>query len=238
MSLLGSLSSFFSQPDVSKTTETFLSGGRPIRIDGFLPNAEKAVPAVIALHGSTGIDDMFSSERPARMLAAQGYAVFLPHYFDRTGTLDQPSPQEMRDLFPDWMATITDAITYTRDLRKVERDGTALVGFSLGAYLALAIAATDSRVKAVIDFCGGLPEELLATAPKLPPTLIIHGEDDRSVPVAEAHKIRELAERTGSICECKLYPGESHFLSTMSMIDAAQRVPEFLGRHLRDGDRS
>ncbi len=238
MSLLGSLSSFFSQPDVSKSSNTFFSGGRAIRIDGFLPNGDNAVPAVIALHGSTGIDDALASDRPARMLAAQGYAVFLLHYFDRTGTVDQPSPQEMRELFPDWMATITDAITYTSELPNVEKGCTALVGFSLGAYLALATGATDARVKAVIDFCGGLPDELLATSPKLPPTLIIHGEEDRSVPLAEAHKIRDLAERTNSICECKFYPGENHYLSTMTMLDAAQRVPEFLRRHLRNGNCS
>jgi dienelactone hydrolase len=233
MSLLGSLASFFSQPDVSKSSDTFLSGGKTIRIDSFLPNGETAVPAVIALHGSTGMEESFS-DRPARMLAAQGYAVFLLHYFDRTGTVDQPSPQEMRDLFPEWMVTIGDAITYATELSNVERDCTALVGFSLGAYLALAMGATDPRVKAVIDFCGGLPEQLLASSPKLPPTLIFHGEDDRSVPVAEAHKIRDLAERTSSICESKLYPGEGHYLSAMTMLDAAQRVPEFLRRHLRD----
>lgn len=235
MSFLGSFASFFAQPDVSKATHTFLSGGRTINIDAFIPNAANAVPAVIALHGSTGINDALASDRPARMLAAQGYAVFLLHYFDRTRTVEQPTPQEMRDLFPDWMATISDAVAYVAELPKVEKDCTALVGFSLGAYLALAMAATDPRVKAVIDFCGGLPDELLATAPKLPPTLIIHGEDDRSVPVAEAHKIRDLAERTSSICECKVYPGESHYLSTMTMIDAAQLVPEFLRRHLRNG---
>ncbi len=236
MSFLGSLSSFFSQPDVSKSTDTFLSGNQPIAIDAFFPNSNSALPAVIALHGSTGINDALASDRPARMLAAQGYAVFLLHYFDRTGTVDQPSPQQMRELFPDWMATITDAITYVGEQPRVTKDCTALVGFSLGAYLALAMAATDPRVKAVIDFCGGLPDELLASAPKLPPTLIIHGEEDRSVPVAEAHKIRDLAARTSSICECKLYPGESHYLSTMTMLDAAQRVPEFLRRHLRNGN--
>ena len=235
MSLLGSLASFFSQPEIPKSSRTFLSGGKAVRIDSFLPAAENAVPAVIALHGSTGMGDALASDRPARMLAAQGYAVFLLHYFDRTGTVEQPTPQEMRDLFPEWMVAIGDAITYTSNLPNVDRDCMALVGFSLGAYLALALGATDPRVKAVIDFCGGMPEELLATSPKLPPTLIFHGEDDRSVPVAEAHKIRELAERTSSICECKVYPGEGHFLSAMTMLDAAQRVPEFLRRHLRDG---
>ena len=235
MSLLGSLASFFSQPEVAKSSDTFDSAGKTIRIDSFIPHGDRQYPAVIALHGSTGMDDALSSDRPARMLAAQGYAVFLLHYFDRTGTTDQPSPQQMHDLFPDWMATISDAITYTGTLPKVAKDETALVGFSLGAYLALALGATDPRVKAVIDFCGGLPEELFAQSPKLPPTLILHGEEDRSVPIAEAHKLKELAERTGSICECKYYPGETHYLSTMTMIDAAQRVPVFLRKHLVDG---
>lgn len=234
MSLLGSLASFFSQPDVSKSTDTFNSDGKAIRIDSFVPNGDNRYPAVIALHGSTGMDDSLSSDRPARMLAAQGYAVFLLHYFDRTATTDQPSPEEMRALFPDWMATISDAITYTHKLRQVAKNGTALVGFSLGAYLALALGATDQRVKAVVDFCGGLPEELLAQNPKLPPTLILHGEDDRSVPIAEAHKLRDLAERTGSVCECKFYEGEGHYLSTMTMLDAAQRIPQFLKEHLTD----
>ena len=231
MSFLNSLSSFFSQPDVERSTDTFPSAGKPIRIDRFLPIAAKQVPAVIALHGSTGMEESFS-DHPARLLAAQGYAVFLLHYFDRTGTTSQPSPQQMRDLFPDWMATISDAITYTDELPQVANDGTALIGFSLGAYLALALGATDPRIKAIVDFCGGLPEELFATNPKLPPTLILHGEEDRSVPIAEAHKLRDLAARTGSICECRFYPGETHYLSTMTMLDAAQRVPEFLRRHL------
>lgn len=234
MSLLGSLASFFSQPQVERSADTFSGGGKTIRIERFLPASDKPIPSVIALHGSTGMEQSFS-DQPARMLAAQGYAVFLLHYFDRTGTTDQPSPQQMHDLFPDWMATISDAITYAGDLPAVEKDCTALVGFSLGAYLALALGATDPRVKAVVDFCGGLPEELLATNPKLPPTLILHGEDDRSVPIAEAHKIRDLAGRTGSICECKFYPGETHYLSTLTMLDAAQRVPVFLRKHLVDG---
>ncbi len=232
MSLFGSLASFLSQPDVTKSTDTFSSAGKTIRIDRFLPNSGKSYPAVIALHGSTGMADSFASDRPARMLAGDGYAVFLLHYFDRTGTTDQPSPKQMHDMFPDWMATISDAIGYTGELPEVDGNQTALIGFSLGGYLALALGATDPRVKAVVSVCGGMPEELLAQGPKLPPTLILHGEEDRSVPIAEAHKIRDLAASTGAVCECKFYPGESHYLSTMSMLDIAQRIPDFLRRHL------
>ena len=234
MSLLGSLASFFSQPAVEKSTDSFLSDGKAIRVDRFIPAGDGPYPVVIAVHGSTGMSGSFA-DGPARMLAAQGYVVLLLHYFDRTGTTEQPSAAEMRALFPDWMGTISDAIGYANELPKVERDQIALIGFSLGAYLALATGATDSRVKAVIDFCGGLPEELLATSPKLPPTMIVHGEQDRQVPVSEAHKVADLARRTNSPCEMKIYPGEGHHLSTMTMMDAGQRVPEFLRRHLVDG---
>jgi carboxymethylenebutenolidase len=234
MSLFGSLASLFSQPPIDKSTDTFVSGGQPIRIERYSPADGKAYPAVIALHGSTGMEDSFS-ERPARLLAGQGYAVFLLYYFDRTGTTEQPTPQEMRDLFPDWMATISEAITYAQRLPRISETGTALVGISLGGYLALAIGAADSRVKAVVEFCGGLPEALYDNNPKLPPTLVIHGEEDRAVPVTEAHRLKDLAARTGSICECKLYPGEGHYLSAMTMIDAAQRVPAFLDKHLKNG---
>src|SRR3954454_23415884 len=108
MSLLNSLGRLLSQQQVQKTTDTFPSGGKLIRIDRFLPVGDKQYPAVIALHGSTGMAESFS-DQPARMLAGSGYAVFLLHYFDRTGTVI-PTKQEMHDLFPDWMAVISDAI--------------------------------------------------------------------------------------------------------------------------------
>ena len=225
------LSSFFSRVDVKKSARSFESGGKTIRVDSFVPANEQAHPAVIALHGSTGMAESIS-DKPASMLAAQGYAVLLLHFFDRSGTVAQPSPQEMHDLFPEWMAAIGDAIGYVGTLNHVVNTQTALVGFSLGAYLALAVGATDARVKAVVDFCGGLPEELHATSPKLPPTLILHGDQDKSVPIAEAYKIKELADKTGSVCEMHVYRGEGHFLSTFSMLDAAQRVQRFLGEHL------
>jgi len=231
MSLLGSLASFFSQPAVEKSTGSFLSDGKSIRVERFIPAAEGPYPAVIALYGSTGMSESFA-DGPARMLAGQGYAVLLVHYFDRTGTTEQPSSEEMRELFPEWMNAVSDAIGYGSELPKVAPDRIALIGFSLGAYLALATGALDPRVKAVIDFCGGMPEELLAREPKLPPTMIVHGEQDRQVPVSEAHKIADLGRRTNSVCEMKIYPGEGHHLSTMTMMDAGQRVPEFLRRHL------
>jgi len=230
MSFLNSLSSFLSQPQVQKTTDTFLSDNKPIKIDRFLPLSDKRFPAVIAIHGSTGMAESFS-DQPARMLAAWGYCVFLLHYFDRTSTI-VPTKQEMHDLFPDWMAVISDSIAYVNQLSQVQNDRIALIGISLGAYLALSLGATDPRVKAVVDFCGGLPEELAAQCAQMPPTLILHGDVDESVPVVEAHKIERLMKRTNSAYEIKIYPDAGHFFSGSIMLDAAQRTLAFLKKHM------
>jgi dienelactone hydrolase len=230
MSFLNSLSAFLTQLQVQKTTDTFLSDNKPIKIDRFLPLSDKQFPAVIAIHGSTGMAESFS-DQPARMLAASGYCVFLVHYFDRTGTVI-PNKQEMHDLFPEWMAVISDSIAYVNQLSQVQNDRVGLIGISLGAYLALALGATDPRVKAVVDFCGGLPEELAAQCAQMPPTLILHGDQDTSVPVAEAHKVEALLKRTNSAYETKIYSGAGHFFSGPTMLDAAQRTLAFLKKHL------
>ena len=87
------------------------------------------------------------------------------------------------------------------------------------------------RVKAVVEFFGGLPEELQGV-PRMPPVLILHGEDDRVVPVSEAVKLQQLLERTGTPYEIKLYPGAGHVLNGLQFMDAGRRAVQFLNKHL------
>ncbi|HWR17626.1 MAG TPA: dienelactone hydrolase family protein [Terriglobales bacterium] len=230
MSFLNSLSAILSQHQVQKTTDSFLSDNKQIRIDRFLPLAEKQFPAVIALHGSGGMRESFS-DQPARMLAASGYAVFLLHYFERTDTSYATQPTILENFVP-WMETISDAMTYVGTLSQVQKDRVGLIGFSLGGYLALSVGSRDPRVKAVVEFCGGLPEELAAQCAQMPPTLILHGEVDNIVPVAEAHKVEALLKKTNSAYEMKIYPAVGHFFSGLTMVDAAQKTLAFLKKHL------
>jgi carboxymethylenebutenolidase len=114
----------------------------------------------------------------------------------------------------------------------VQKDRTALIGFSLGGYLALSVASRDPRVKAVVEFCGGLPEELAVECVQMPPTLILHGEADNIVPVSEARRVEKLMKQTNSAYEIQVYPGVGHFFSGLTMVDAAQRTLAFLRKHL------
>jgi dienelactone hydrolase len=73
-------------PTISQSELTFQSGSKPIRLDAYLPETPSAPgPAVIALYGAGG--NVSGMERYAGTLAAQGFAVYILHYFDSTGAI-------------------------------------------------------------------------------------------------------------------------------------------------------
>lgn len=208
---------------------SFQSSGQSITVQEFLPDKGGRHPAVIAVHGSGGIRESWA-EQPSRLMAGQGYSVFVVHYFERTGTGWADRDTTHRH-FPDWMRTIGDAMNFAAQHPSVDANRIGLLGFSLGAYLSLAVASVDPRVKAVVDFFGGMPEELHGFV-RMPPVLILHGEDDRVVPVSEATKLAQLLDRAGTPYEMKLYPGAGHGFNGLQYLDAGQRTVQFFRRYL------
>jgi len=224
------LSALFSR-NVSHSVESFASSGQNITVQVFAPNDPGPHPAVIALHGSGGIQEGWASE-PASLLAGRGFVVFVLHYFERSSTV-WADDKTIRENFEAWMKTITDAITWAAMYAGVDGSRVGLLGFSLGGYLALSVAAVDQRVSAVVEYFGGLPGELIEHAHKIAPTLILHGEKDTTVPVSEAHKLKQMFEQTGTDFEMKLYPNAGHAFSGMDLLDAGQRTLNFLERKLK-----
>jgi carboxymethylenebutenolidase len=218
--------------DIQISNAVFESDKHSITVEQFLPKAPGRYPAIIALHGSGGIREGWA-EQPARLMASQGYAVFVVHYFERTGTV-WADHDTTHTNFPDWMRTVGDAITFAAQHASVDANRIGLLGFSLGAYLALSVASVEPRVKAVVEFFGGMPEELHGFT-RMPPVLILHGEDDRVVPVTEATRLQRLLERSGAHCEMKLYPGAGHGFNGYQLLDAGQRTIQFLQRYLIRG---
>jgi dienelactone hydrolase len=209
----------------------FQSGGKAIRLDAYLPeSANRPLPAIIALHGAGG--SVSGMERYASLLAQQGFAVYLLHYFDRSGIASADKPTIMRN-FPLWMKTLWDAISFVETQPPVDGKRIALLGFSLGAYLSLANSAIDHRVKAVVDFFGGMPKEMNFFMRRLCPVLILHGEADQTVPVEEAYHLQKLLEKKGISYEIKIYPGVGHGFEDQTVWrDAGLRSLQFLQKYL------
>ncbi len=208
----------------------FTSRGRSIGIDVFIPAAPGKYPVVIALHGSGGLWNSGYGNFP-QMLADRGFAVFLPHYFEATGT-SWAHPDLIRQHFPEWMQIISDAIDFASGYPSADPQRVGVIGFSLGAYLGLAIGSQQRRISAVVDFFGGLPDELAAEAKHLPAVLILHGERDNVVPITEAYKLEKLLQRHQAPHELKVYSNAGHGFGGLDMLDAGQRTYFFLKRHL------
>ncbi|MBZ5665891.1 MAG: dienelactone hydrolase family protein [Acidobacteriia bacterium] len=215
----------------SQSELTFQSGGKPIRVDAYLPETPSVpLPTVVALHGAGG--NVSGMERYASALAAQGFAVYVLHYFDRTGTESADKPTILRN-FPLWMKTLWDAISFVETQPRVDRERIALLGFSLGAYLSLANSAIDHRVKAVVEFFGGMPKEMHLFMRRLCPVLILHGEADPTIPVEEAYQLQKLLEKKGIPHEIKIYSGAGHgFEDEAIWRDAGLRSLQFLQKYL------
>jgi carboxymethylenebutenolidase len=215
---------------ISSATLTFQSGSRPIRLDAYLPEVEGGpFPAVIALYGSGGgIEGM---REPASMLAAQGFAVYVLHYFDRTETVNADKPTIFRN-FPAWMKTLWDAVSFVEKQPGADPNRIALLGFSLGAYLALSNAAIDGRVKAVVEFFGGLPKEMKMFMRRLCPVLILHGAEDTTVPVEEAYHLQSVLEKKAIPYEIQIYEGAGHGFDSEVWRDAGPRSLRFLQKYL------
>lgn len=220
---------------IVESTANFDSHGQSVAVEQFEPKGPGAHPAVVILHGAGGMQIGGVAFRVfGRELARRGYVALIPHYFDRTRTVMAGGDDAtIRKNFAAWMETVADTVTYAAGRPNVDAGRIGLLGFSLGGYLSLSTAALDPRIKAVVEFFGGLPDALAANAAKLPPTLILHGDADTIVPVAEAHKLQRLLQEHKVPYEIHIYPDAGHGFLGASGVDSGRRTQAFFDAHLK-----
>jgi carboxymethylenebutenolidase len=216
--------------EIHATRNVFQSGGKSIGVESFLPTAAGAATALIVIHGAAGIEYGNGYIRQlASAFAANQLSTHLVHYFDRTGNYYADDPT-IHANFEKWLDTIGDAVAYVKSQPATDAKRIALFGYSLGGYLAVAEGARNSSVGAVIELAGGIDPSYAARAKRMPPTLILHGDQDRRVLPARAKELEELLQRLGTRHEMHIYPGEGHFLSPSAALDALARGMDFLER--------
>jgi dienelactone hydrolase len=239
----------------------FTSGGKEIAAEYFAPAGGGKHPALVALHAVDGVQGPLVPmyHDAARACARRGCVVLLVHYFDRTGAAKKDVDgyrdlfvnyfrrkehtaeqlKTIRELSGQWTAVVRDAVAYARTLGNVDGEHIVLVGFSLGATVALAAAAEhDLKATALVEMFGALPRELRAGVKKLPVTLVIHGEEDTIIPADEAYCLIGLLAARRRPCEAEVYPGVGHMFSPegqdvqgAALLAAELRAMTFLDKH-------
>lgn len=186
------------------------SPGAEVWGDVVTPGAPGPHPAVILLYGSTGWRADYLDL--ARAYADSGFVALILDYYARTGGARIGSAEKLRK-WETWRRTVQNTVEYLRSMPVVDGRRIALVGYSRGAFLAVSVGASIPSVAAVVDFYGGggggtlpLEEEVKG----LPPLLILHGEDDRIVPVSFAHELRDAVVAAGGQVDMRLFPGQRH----------------------------
>lgn len=215
---------------VQRVVERLPVNGRTMEVEEYAPpSTGERRPAVVLLHGSGGLHFYNGGQihRYARRLAARGFVAVVVHYFDATGSYDTDAAEERRN-FEAWIGAVRTAVSWVRGLDDVDSARVGLFGHSLGGYLAVGVAAEDSRVSALVEMSGGLEPFLAGRVQHLPPTLILHGTADDIVPRSEADTLASYLSAHQLPFTIKLYPGEGHVLGDSAESDALRRAAAFL----------
>lgn len=210
----------------------FTSAGNRITVEWYRPRQPGRRPAVLMLHGRDGPSRFRAGYRhAAQVLASRGYHAVLVHYFESTEDGDVLGPNGLSN-FLAWMRAVDDGVSWVASQPDVDAARIALLGVSLGAAVALAQAGQDDRVRAVVDFYGGLPAPALAFLRRMPPTLILHGAQDWLVPVSAAYQLEAMLRSRQTPYEMQIYPDQGHGFHGEAAEDAVRRTLAFLDRHV------
>jgi dienelactone hydrolase len=203
---------------------TFMSHGKAVSCAVY--ETRDVTATMIFLRGSSPADLAFARLQ-ARFFAEHGFRVFLPEYLSATTSAEATAANYRR-----WAQVVEDIVAELRARPLQRSKKIALAGQDLGASVALVAASQKTDVDAVAEWSGLLPNEFFSQVQSLPPLLIVHGEQDKQVPVVNARQLIRLCKLKDFTCDAEIYPTEGHVFTAHSMDSANQRTLAFFRTYL------
>lgn len=227
-----------------------------------LPDAEPPAPLAVLLHGFSSRKEQMADTVGAALLrhGIGSLAIDLPLHGERitagnetswglaggyARAVDGRAMQNPLALAGAWRTALRDArlaLAYAGARADVDRTRLALVGYSMGSFLGVQVAADERAVKALVLAAGGdLPEAMpYARALRLiadplravrrfdgTPLLMVHGRRDTTVRPDQAQRLFDAAMEPKTL---RWYDA-GHYLPPAALDDAATWLAERLAVH-------
>jgi uncharacterized protein len=212
------------------------------------PGDRGPTPAALLLHGLSSTKERMADSIGVS-LASRGIAslaIDLPLHGEREGDVRDLSAVRPFAIIAQWKLAVTDSIAaldYLGEHPGIDGSRLVIVGYSLGAFLSVQLAADDSRVEGVVLAAGGdlhddIPFERMVRAVADPvksirrmnkPVLLINGQFDRTVTPAQARRLHEAAREPKTI---RWYRG-GHWPPASELDGAAAWIAKLFGASLR-----
>jgi dienelactone hydrolase len=214
----------------------------------------------------TNLQVQFLYGTVANRIAREGFVVHFVHYFHRTPIKKDEIPKVKEDLqkqlineqskldpklvqyYHDWLDTTVDAVKFMQNRKEVDRSKTGVLGLSLGGFLATSLVVKHPELKlaGVANLFGGMApgisEQVRKDKLKLPPILIMGGEEDDVVPERFQRDLFLLWRETGNPAEAHFYGAVGHgfydkrtknYDQNMALNEALPTAIRFLKRYLQ-----
>ena len=208
-------------------------------------SAERRAPGVLLLHGYSSHKEQMA-DSIGRVLLRHGIAslaIDLPLHGERRGGMDMQAMRNPIALVSAWRLAQDEArlaLGYLGARAEVDAGRLAIVGYSMGSFLGVLVAAAEPKVRALVLAAGGdLPdgtpfEKLVRTLAdplravrKLDgrPLLMVHGKRDRTVTPAQAQRLFDAAAEPKTL----RWWDAGHYLPDAAIDDAAEWLRAALG---------
>src|SRR5579884_1263055 len=102
-----------------------------------------------------------------------------------------------------------------------------IIGYSLGASIALSLGAEEPDLAGIVVWSGSLPDEY-REPDVLPPLLILHGSRDTVIPEYNAQQLGSLCKLRRFKCDLEIFPDEGHAFSQSAITRAEAKIRNFL----------